>query len=281
MNTRVLAGAAQLLTMIVIVADIVLVAIDVITPRAAVMLWLVVEMPLLVVTAALFVARVRTLILTEALPTRTAFMVTLSESPLYRFAAKELRAYRSLWMLFRGRKDCPGEVMFTSSAGAMTIPGAFAVATAIEIAVLHLLIPWLWLSVVMAIVSVWGLVVVFALVAQDLVHPHYLTGSTLIFRHSGNVVAEGPIDEHLVVRHRRRSSPTSPTIDDSQLHLPNQDGTNVELVFTEPIAAEIASMFRAWGHASEVTAVCAYVDEPEKLVSTIRDIKRDMAQLDF
>lgn len=277
MNTRLLAGVTQVLTVIVIVVDIALVATGVITPRTAVMLWLAVEIPLLVVTVALFVVRVRMLARDRDLTTRSALVAAVSESPLYRFAEAEIRAYRSLWMLVRGKKDCPGDVAFTSSSGALTIPAAFAVATAIEIAVLHLLIPWPWLSVTLAILSIWGLAFVFGFVATDLVHPHYLTGSTLILRQSGRIVAEVPIDEHLTVTARRSPSPTAPSVDGSRLHLPNQDGTNVELVLAEPVAAEIASMILAWRHAGEVDAVDVYVDEPEELVAAVRDIKRTLA----
>ena len=142
---------------------------------------------------------------------------------------------------------------------------------------LHLLIPWPWLSVTLAILSIWGLAFVFGFVATDLVHPHYLKGTTLVLRQSGRIVAEVPIDEHLAVTARRRSSPTAPDVDGSRLHLPNQDGTNIELVLADTVAAEIASMVPAWRHAGDVDVINVYVDEPETIIAAVRDVKRALA----
>jgi hypothetical protein len=183
----------------------------------------------------------------------------------------EINAYRALWLCMRGRNFAiePGAVPIGSSRGLFVMPAAFAIATAIEIAVLHLLVPWLWLQVTLAVVSIWSLVALFGHLAIHRTNPHYLTHSSLVLRQSGTVVTSIERTNILSIVPRRRFSETAPTIIDGRLYLPNTEGTTVDLVLESPISATVPALFPSRRKTEQIHQISLYVDEPTRLISIV------------
>lgn len=194
-------------------------------------------------------------------------------SPIFRFVRSRLRAYRSVWMWIRGKTDPGNGLVFTASAGVLTMPVAFAAATLIEVVVLHLVLPWVWLKIVLAVVSLSSLVLLAAFIADDVVHPHYLSGGVLVLRRTGKVVAEVPVNHITRVVTMRRYSRTAPAIEGGSLHLPNHEGTNIELSLRQRTDATPA-FIEKWRSSGPVTTICLYVDEPSQLADAIREAQQ-------
>lgn len=187
---------------------------------------------------------------------------------------RRVGGYRSLLLWARGRTDrtASGETMVHAASGTLALPLAFAAATAVEITVLHLLIPWLWVQVAVAVLSVWSLLQLFCLLAVERVHPHYVDAHTgsLILRRAGHVVATIPRAAITGIRTVSRFSPTAPTLGDEHLYLPNQDGTNLDLTLGEPVDTRLESIVPSWRRAGRATRISLYVDDPADLVEALR-----------
>lgn len=183
-----------------------------------------------------------------------------------------LRPYRSLWMWLRGRTDRPDGPVFPSAKGALGMPAAFAVATMIEIGVVHFLVPWPWLNLTLAVLSVWSLMLLFGMVATDVVHPHHLAGDTVVLRRSGRVVAAIPLADLAAVTARARYDKTSPEVDGNTLHLPTQDGANVALSLRNPAETRLSGRTPT----AQVTTVSLRVDDPERMVRLLREAAKPL-----
>ncbi|MEV6139635.1 hypothetical protein AB0L63_27020 [Nocardia sp. NPDC051990] len=277
-STRLLAGVAQVLTVAMIGTNMALAGGGVITTGTAVGLWLAVELPLFAITVALFGWRVRVAVRRDDVSVGDAVHAALSESPIYRFARSEFGAYRSVWMWIRGKTDPDRGLVFTASAGVLTMPAAFGAATLIEVVVLHLVLPWFWLKIVLAVISLWSLVLLAAFVANDVVHPHYLSQGVLVLRRSGKVVVKVPVSHVSRVVSIRRYSRTQPEIEGSRLYLPNHEGTNIELALNQRSAAAVPAFLEKWRSSGAVTTIFLYVDEPSKLADAVRGTQQTDVQ---
>lgn len=145
------------------------------------------------------------------------------------------------------------------------MPVAFAGATVIEIVVLHLLLPWMWLRVSLAVVSVWSLVALFGYLAIHRTHPHYLTDRSLALRQSGAVVAVLDRTDIESVTVGPRFTETAPAIKDDRLYLPNADGTNVDLALARPVLVRLPALMPSRRIAEEVSRISVYIDEPARM----------------
>lgn len=265
---RLLHRWAPAVTAAVVAVDAVLLAAGAITGGGAVRLFLAVEAPLLGVTAVAVAAAVRSHRRRgDSLP--AAARRVAAQSPFAPAVRAELRSYRALWMWARRRCDVPpGAVALHAGRGTVALPAAFAVATIVELVALDLLLPWLWLRVAVAALSLWSLLILGGFVALGRTRPHYLLGDTLVLRRSGSTVASVELAGIAAVVRRRRWSPTSPTVEDGRLALPNQDGTCVDIVLHDPVPARIPAWPRR-GPVQDVDTVSLHLDDPELLDTAV------------
>lgn len=180
----------------------------------------------------------------------------------------------ALWLWIRGRDAVmeKGAVVVRSSGGSLVLPVAFGIATVIEMAVLHLLVPWTWLRVVLAVASVWSLVALFGYLALHRVHPHFVTDTRFVVRQSGTVIASIQREFVASAAGVRRFDTTTPEIEGSRLTLPNLDGTNVDVVLRQPIHVELPALIPRYRQSGFVDRVSLYVDEPADLVGILSKV---------
>jgi hypothetical protein len=261
----------QLLTVAILVVDAGLLATGVLTPRQALFLFIAVELPLAMLVTVGFVARFR-LLRRRGIGRLEAVNATFGDSPFWPIIRAEIRAYTSLWFWARGRDAGieSGALVFRSSRGSMVLPAAFGVATLVEIGVLHFLLPWLWLRVTLAVLSMWSLVVMLGYLAVHRVHPHYLTDSHFVLRQSGTIVASIPRSDIASATLSRRFSRTNPIVVDNRLHLPNMDGTNVDISLAQPISSQLPAILPRYRETASAHSVSMYVDDPAALVTELR-----------
>ncbi len=261
---------APALTAAVVAADAVLLATGSISGSQAVRLFLTAEVPLLGITAiALAVAVGSHRRRGDGLP--AAARRVAAQSPFAPAVRAEARSYRALWMWARRRCDVPpGAVALHAGRGTVALPAAFAAATVVELVVLDLLLPWLWLRVAVAAASLWSLMMLGGAVALGRTRPHYLRGGMLVLRRSGRTVAAVDLTDIAAAVPRRRWSPTAAAVGDGRLALPNQDGTCVDILLRAPIPARLPAWPRREA-VQHVEAVSLHLDDPEILVSAVSD----------
>ncbi|MDI9918636.1 hypothetical protein [Rhodococcus sp. IEGM 1379] len=261
----------QLVTVTVLAVNAVLLAIGVLAPRQALYLFVAVELPLALLVMLGFAATFR-VHRRSGIGRSEAVSATFGDSPFWPMIRAEIRAYTSLWFWARGRDTGiePGGLAFRSSRGSLVLPAAFGVATLMEIGVLHFVLPWMWLRVVLAVLSVWSLLALLGYLAVHRVHPHYLTDSHFVVRQSGTIVASIHRSDITSAALSRRLAETNPIIVEDRLYLPNMDGTNVDIVLTQPISIQLPAMLPRHRKTSSVDYVSVYVDDPAALVTELR-----------
>ena len=186
-------------------------------------------------------------------------------------APVQVGRWHALLLWARGRHAPIGadSATFTAVRGTLAMPVMFGVVTVIEMVVLHLLIPVLWISAVVAALSVASLVVLTSSVALTRVHPHVLSPTTLTLRLSGKVVATVDRASIASARIHRRYGVVSPTLDGDRLVLPNQDGTTVDIDLSCATTVTVPAPLRRWRVDGHAHSVGLQVDDPAALVAAL------------
>lgn len=265
---------SPVITGVVVAIDTALLAAGVVTGRQALVLFLAVELPLIAATATAIGAAIRAH-RHRGDSLTTAARRVLATFPLAPAVRAELRTYRALWLWAHGRRDVPPDgLALTAHRGTLALPAAFAIATLIELAALHLLVPWLWLQVTTAVVSVWSLLMLAGLVATGHTRPHYLTSTHLVLRHTGQQVAVIERDNIATLTRRRRYAPTSAAAADGRLTLPTPDGTCIDMTLRAPIPARLPALLPRSRTIQTVSRVSVHLDEPERILAAIKHSRR-------
>jgi hypothetical protein len=164
---------------------------------------------------------------------------------------------------------------FTAVRGTGAMPLMFGVASVVEIVVVHLLVPWLWLDTVLGALSVVSIVLLVSAAAVGRVHPHVLTPEALVLRSSGEVVATVERSAIVSARLHRRFGVVAPTVRDDRAVLPNQDGTNVDITLSTRTTFVVPALLRRWRVEGTATSIGLYVDDPAALVAALSSVPAD------
>ncbi|MGN5238674.1 hypothetical protein [Rhodococcus sp. SJ-3] len=266
-TARRIHGVAVAITVLVAAVNATLAAIGILSPGAAFVLWLGVEIPLGIVVGVMTVQRIRSL-------RREGFgwTATLDEiagkitADLIRF---EARGYRAIWQFVRRRYDGgePGVVPVGYTKGTMGIPMAFLVACVIEAVVVHVLVPWPAVRNVLLVLSIWGLIQILGILAGRITHPHLLTDTRLTIRAGHQVIVQLDRGDVERVLERRRWEYTSQIVDDDALYLPGPDGTCLDLVLREAVDVTLPAFFEHKRTTASVSRLSLQVDDPEAVVA--------------
>lgn len=237
--------------------------------RTAILLFLAIEVPLLLVFAVLTYLRFR-----GSTEKSTGFIQHLEsigeEEPLFRPLLFELRGLWSIGLLISGKRHIPpGAQSFGYTSGSLSIPAALVAVSLVEIAVVHVLVPIPWLKIVLLVFSIWGVLVLVGFFAVRVTHPHYILDSTLYLRWNHSTVLCTPLRNILYAGAHSEHAYTYPQILDSTLILTNFQSTNVRLRFHEPVPAEAPVSRRQKVDDFHATEVLLHVDEPQSLLSAL------------
>lgn len=250
-------------------------AAGVLSPAAAVLVFVAVEVPLALTALALNAQRYRTL--RRAGQGGVAALHQLVGATAARVLRAEVTVYRSLWLWARRRVDGqqPGVAPIGYARGALGVPLAFGVLTAVEVVAIHLLLPWAWLRTALLVASIYSLVWILGFVATRITHPHLLTGTHLILRDGAHTVATLDRDTITRVTRTRRYQPTTPTGADGQLHLPSPDGTNIDLHLTAPETAHLPGLLARQRRQTSITTAHLHLDDPHAFLNLMTTDQRD------
>ena len=189
-----------------------------------------------------------------------------------RAVAFELDQYRSLFRWICRRPDVPSDaVAFTYIGAVALLLWVFIVVSAIELVVLHLLLPWETARVVADVLSFWGLVWMFGFMASFKVHPHLVGESGLRVRHGAgtDITVPWAAIATISVRERSRDKSRAVQLDRDKkgtvLNVVIGSRTNVNLTLRHPLVVALPK-----GEES-VNEVRLYADDARGLVSRARE----------
>jgi hypothetical protein len=255
-----------IITVLTVVVDLGLLATGRITPSRAAVLFLSVELPLTVLAVGLTwraVARARR----RGVGVRTA-MEELFGSALLGAAETEMQSLRAVVLFVLGRRSPSGRRHITYGKGLLGTVVAFFVITVVEMAVLHLLIPVQWIRTALMVLGVYAFVVIMGLVLSRVVYPHYVDDRRLYLRQGSKRVLTVQLGAIAEVSTRRRINVVGlyPSLQDGRLHLPSQDGTNIDLTLADEVPVEGGLRRRDRKHAAgtvRVRHLSLHVDDPD------------------
>ena len=159
-----------------------------------------------------------------------------------RAVAFELAQYRSLFRWITRRPVMPADAVPFPYIGAVAmLLWTFIAVSAIELVVLHLLLPWDTVRVIADVLSVWGLVWMFGFMDSFKVHPHLVSGSGLRVRHGAATDITVPWDAIATIGMRERSRDKSRALrldrgkQGTVLNVVVASRTNVNLTLRHPL----------------------------------------------
>lgn len=197
--------------------------------------------------------------------------MTGARSVVRRLVVAELRSYRILPMWLLRRRDVPvGAVGFGYVGVVLPVLWAFIVVSAIELVVVHVVLPWPTVRVVADVLGVGGLLWMIGLLAGLSVRPHLLDPSGLRIRNGVTTDLIVPWDAVSAVSFRMRSREKSRAVQldrdgpGTVLNVVVGSQTNVDVALRHPVVVSLPS------GEETVTAVRLYADEPRVLVAAAR-----------
>jgi hypothetical protein len=185
----------------------------------------------------------------------------------------ELRLYRSLfrWLVRRPALGGPDDQPFTYARTVTPVMWLWIFASAAELPLVHLLVPWEGVRIALLVVGVWGLVWMVGLLASLYVHPHLLGATTLDVRHGASHRIVVPWDR--VASVSRRQQDLESTVwtlqprqveDGVDLQVGVSGQVNVHVELREPTAVSTAK------GDMEIVALSFFADDPRELVARAR-----------
>lgn len=161
----------------------------------------------------------------------------LCKHPAARAARYEAGLYRDLWRWVRGTTVVPdGAHVLPHQPGRLQLVGMFTVVLLVELIVVHLLLPAGTLRFVAFILSVWGVVFVWAIMARERIHPSFVDDEHIVLRRG--VLEFARIPKALIATQTHSRSHASDTeVTGGELVVGGPAGTDTLLTLHEPIDA--------------------------------------------
>lgn len=194
---------------------------------------------------------------------RTGVPLTTLMPPL-RMLLLEARMFIDLYRLVRRDVRVPEHATaLSSTSGLWTLPLALTIATVIEIIAIELILPWPAVRIILAVLSVYSLLWLWAIFGQRVVYPHYLTKDALVLRCGRTVVAR--LTDIETITSERGFDSDSHNIAEGVLILASGEGTNIT-VRCQPSPA--LPFHWPWQNPSpeSVSQVRLWVDDPYLLL---------------
>lgn len=204
---------------------------------------------------------------TSEVSRRSAFALVRSA------ALFELRLYRSLfrWVTRRPRVTGSGDEAFSYARTVTPVMWLWIFGSAVEIVVVHLLIPWTIVRIILLIVSAWGLIWMVGFLASITVYPHVLSNSVLRVRHGASVDIAIPWDSIARLAVQRRDLPSSirtlqpkETENGTDLQVGMSGEVNVHAILSNPLTVPTPK------GDQRITELSFWVDDPNAFVAGAR-----------
>ena len=176
----------------------------------------------------------------------------------------ELALWRALYRWLRRRPDVPADAEPFPYASAVTpVIWVFVVVSAIEVVVVHVVVPWEAVRLALDVAGVYGVLWLLGLLASSRTAPHVVDGAGLRVRSGVSVDLVLPWEDIAAVRMRRRSVEGSRTVqvhgDGPRRAVSVDVGASTQLD-VELRTPRVLSLRRAGGEP--VQELCIAADDP-------------------
>ena len=196
--------------------------------------------------------------------------MTTTRPPLAMRAIKyETAMWRSLYRWIT-RRPIEGEA-YPYTGPVMTILWAFIGVSAVELPILHLILPWPTVRLIADILGVYGLIWMIGLMASLKVNPHVVTGESIRIRNGLSLDLTLHRADVAGARARNRTLEPGKGIrietegDRRILYLAVAHNTSVDLVLRYPMAVELPK-----GLSEPVDEIRIYADDPKAMAARIQ-----------
>ena len=190
-----------------------------------------------------------------------------------RAASYELGMWRSLyrWIFRRPLVSDSGTTAFGYAAVVTPLMIVFIAVSAIEVPILHMLLPWEGPRLIADALGFYGLVWMFGMLASLRVHPHLVSESGLRIRNGITADITIPWDAVATIGNRGRDLPGRTVqlhrIDgNAVLHVGVMKQTNVDVVLRRPTPLPVPK-----SGGEPITELRFYADDPQALVAHARE----------
>jgi hypothetical protein len=178
----------------------------------------------------------------------------------------EIRLWIALfrWILRRPVPLPPGTVRFHYSGAVTMILAVLLAVSAIEIPILHLMLPWPVVRGISVVVGCSGLFWMVGLLATMRVHPHLVGPDGLRIRNSITLDLPLAWSDVASVRARPRSMPPGgqTQVEDGVLSLGMASGTTVDVVLARPLVVPVKKT-----RGEPVTQIRFHADDADGLIA--------------
>jgi hypothetical protein len=178
----------------------------------------------------------------------------------------ELSLWRGMYLWARKRVSglAEGDEPIGYAGATAPIMWAFIILNAIEIPVLHIMIPWETVRFIVDLLGIYSFVWMVGLLAVMKVHPHLVTPAGLRIRYAASVDFIVPWEAIATVGSRIRDHQGTRTVrfEDSTLAIGVSSQTNVDVVLHEPMVLPVPKT-----GGEPVAAIRVYADDPKALTA--------------
>ncbi|HEX6231712.1 MAG TPA: hypothetical protein VFZ63_01165 [Jiangellaceae bacterium] len=186
-------------------------------------------------------------------------------------ASRALRFEMNIWLslyrwIARRPRVGPGAQGFGYSTAVEPVIWVFIVVSAIEVVVVHLLVPWPVVRAIALIIGIWGLTWMLGFLASVKVNVHELNQDGLRARYGSNVDVFVPWGAVASLRPQRYDLPSSRTVQLSQtpdgtaLSIGVSSQTNLRIVLREPVTVRLRK------GEQEIVELRCYADDAQQLL---------------
>lgn len=180
----------------------------------------------------------------------------------------ELQMYGGLLRLVSRRPDVPAGTTPVRYVGAVAaLLWGITIVSAVELVVLHLILPWPVVRLIADVVGVWGVLFCLGMTACHYVYPHLLDDTGLRLRTARRrpaVVVPWDRVAAATVAEKGRESSRSLQVEDGVLHVVVGSRTSVTLRLTGPLPVQVRDA------SYDVTEVRFFADDPRAVVARVR-----------
>ncbi|GGJ80837.1 hypothetical protein GCM10010123_08410 [Pilimelia anulata] len=190
----------------------------------------------------------------------------------------ELALWRNLWRWARRRPPLlpAGAHGFGYAAGVAPTLRAFVIISAVELPIVHFVVPWSGARLALDVLGVYGLVWMVGLLATTRQEPHLVGPAGIRVRYGMTGRLAIPAADIASITARTRTLPPGTVLVEDEpdggraAHLAVVGQTNVDVVLRGP---RVLPLRRAAGRP--LTAVRFYADDPAALVARARELLAD------
>lgn len=258
-----------LATLTVCIIDALLLAVGVLNTRSALLLFLMVELPLVITTIVLFAKRYSR---ARREGGRAEALATVVENdPVLRFGRAELENLVALVRWVTRRPEVPeGFIPLHHNQGSNTVPMVLAGASVLEIVAVHFVVPWTVPRIILMVLGVYGICVVLGMAATRYAYPHLLSREAIVLRQGRRVVARVLVESIASSNVVQRYDPNYMSFTEMGVPaLASQDGTNMELHSRSGTRFSIRTYPWSIPDSRESKSVRLYLDEPRSLLTVL------------